>query len=332
MKNWLFFIVLVNLTYCVKAQYIPAKLPNSDQEFAISYDYWHPGNTFRHLRLSATVGTTGIGFDIATPLCQSLQLRAGYEWMPHFKKTISANARIGGQRARQYGEDGNRLETPYNKIADRVWNSIGLNMEDHVYIEGKLTMQNLKVMIDYFPFRKKNWFFTAGIYWGPSQILEATNAPESDVTTTCIGVYNRMYDEADASDEIKKYGKISFLVGKYSHPITENGQVIHTEGSDYYLLPDNDGKVRVTGTANRFKPYIGFGYGGPISKTYEDWRISFECGALFWGGSPAMITNDGTNLTEDVKDIPGFAGDCVKVIKIMKVYPQLSIRLTKRLF
>ncbi len=332
MRNWLIFIVLVNLSYCVKAQYIPAQLPHSVQEPAISYLYWHPGNAFRHLDLSVSVGTTGVGIDIATPLSQSLQLRAGYEWMPPIRKTIKANASIGNQKARQYSDDGIRVETPYNIVADHMWNTLGLNMEDHIYIEGKLTMQNVKVLVDYFPFSKKNWYFTAGLYWGPSQIFKATNAPESDVTTTCIGVYNRMYDEASASDKIKSYGKIAFLVGKYDHPITENGIVVHAEGSDYYLVPDSEGKVRVSGTVNRFKPYVGFGYGGTISKSYPDWRITFDCGALIWGGSPAAITNDGTNLTEDIRDIPGFAGGFVDVLKIMKVFPQLSVRLTKTIF
>ncbi|MCH5302843.1 MAG: hypothetical protein J1E77_08380, partial [Prevotella sp.] len=37
---------------------------------------------FDHLGVGVSVGTTGIGFDLAAPVTDYLQLRAGYSFMP----------------------------------------------------------------------------------------------------------------------------------------------------------------------------------------------------------------------------------------------------------
>ena len=43
---------------------------------------------FKHLDVSVNLGTSGIGFDVATPLGNYVQLRAGYEFMPHFRYSV----------------------------------------------------------------------------------------------------------------------------------------------------------------------------------------------------------------------------------------------------
>ena len=53
---------------------------------------------------------------------------------------------------------------------------------------------------------------------------------------------------------------------------------------------------------------------------------------MFWGGTPDIITHDGTNLTKDVSDINGKVGDYVKFIKGVKVFPILNLRITRRIF
>ena len=38
---------------------------------------------FKHLDASLTVGSTGLGFDLASPMGEYAQLRAGFSFMPH---------------------------------------------------------------------------------------------------------------------------------------------------------------------------------------------------------------------------------------------------------
>lgn len=40
---------------------------------------------------------------------------------------------------------------------------------------------------------------------------------------------------------------------------------------------------------NSFRPYLGFGYGGRLFKKKDDFRISFDAGVMFWGGTPQIL-------------------------------------------
>jgi hypothetical protein len=77
---------------------------------------------------------------------------------------------------------------------------------------------------------------------------------------------------------------------------------------------------------------VGFGYGGRLMKKRDDWKVSFDCGVMFWGGTPDLYVHDGMNLTKDVENITGQVGTYVDLLKAFKVYPVLSFRLTKRIF
>ena len=76
--------------------------------------------------------------------------------------------------------------------------------------------------------------------------------------------------------------------------------LLHKAGDPYIMEPDVDGMVKVRAKSNAFKPYLGFGYGGRLIKNRDDWHVSFDAGAMFWGGTPDLITHDGTNLTQDI--------------------------------
>ena len=109
------------------------------------------------------------------------------------------------------------------------------------------------------------------------------------------------------------------------------GDVIHKAGDPYKMLPGEDNLVKATVKVNKFKPYLGFGYGGPITKDKRT-SISFDAGILFWGGTPSIITHDGTDLINDMENLNGKVKDYVNTIKGFKVYPEISIRITQRLF
>ena len=51
---------------------------------------------FQNLDVSLTAGTTGIGIDVASKIGDYVQLRAGYEYMPRFNKSIYFPIEVGG--------------------------------------------------------------------------------------------------------------------------------------------------------------------------------------------------------------------------------------------
>ena len=151
-------------------------------------------------------------------------------------------------------------------------------------------------------------------------------------------------------DKFLEYGDMGFEVGQFSHDFTdEAGNVLKDakgntidKGRAYIVQPDEDCLVRVSASSKSFKPYVGFGYSGRLLKNRDDWKISFDCGAMFWGGTPDLVVHhglklkDGTyrdvSLINDVENIDGQVGTYVDILKAFKVYPVLSLRLTKRIF
>jgi len=331
-------------------------LDSGAQESAKTYipvtQYWKEHNIFQHLDISLTAGTTGIGIDVASPVGKYVQLRAGYEFMPRFTKRMAFDLTINGQPARAYDKDGNRQETTFDRMKDFLYEFTGYDVDDHVDMIGKPTINNFKFLVDVYPFQQnKHWHFTAGFYWGPSRFAYAENAIEFMRTLNAVGIYNQMYNKAVNGEPMIKYegvslevpeelnkkildmGRLGFAVGYFKHDIVDNaGNVIHKAGERYIVEPDARGMVTVTAKSNSFKPYLGFGYGGRMIKNRDDWHVSFDCGAMFWGGTPNLYMHDGINLTEDVERVSGQVGTYVDLFSALKVFPVLSFRITKRIF
>ena len=55
---------------------------NQSKKYIPVSQYWKEHDIFQHLDLSVTLGTTGIGIDVASPVTEWAQLRLGYEFMP----------------------------------------------------------------------------------------------------------------------------------------------------------------------------------------------------------------------------------------------------------
>lgn len=331
-------------------------LDSGAQESAKTYipvtQYWKEHNIFQHLDISLTAGTTGIGIDVASPVGKYVQLRAGYEFMPRFTKRMKFDLTINGEPAIVYDEQGYKQETTFTQMNDFLYEFTGYDVEDHVDMIGKPTINNFKFLVDVYPFQQnKHWHFTAGFYWGPSRFAYAENSIEFMRTLNAVGIYNQMYNKAvngeplikyegvslEVPDElykkIRKMGRLGFAVGYFKHDIVDDaGNIIHKSGERYIVEPDNRGMVTVTAKSNSFKPYLGFGYGGRMIKNRDDWQVSFDCGAMFWGGTPDLYMHDGINLTEDVENISGQVGTYVDLFSSLKVFPVLSFRITKRIF
>ena len=316
----------------------------------ICTDNWFQKNrVFQNLDVSVTAGTTGIGIDVASKIGDYVQLRAGYEFIPRFKKSIYFPVEVGGQPAKAYDENGNRIESRFDKLSKMLNDMTGFDVDDEIEMVGKPTINNFKFLVDVFPFKQnKHWHFSAGFYWGPSKFAEAENSTQAMSTLLAVSMYNQLYEkcvknepmidiEGDGTEEnpgasitlpyayrqrIKNYGRMGFHVGDKKDT-----------GERYEMEPDpDDDMVKVQARSNSFKPYLGFGYGGRLLKNRDDWHVSFDAGAMFWGGTPDLITHDGTNLTKDVENISGKVGDWVDLVGGVKFFPVLSVRFTKTIF
>lgn len=166
--------------------------------------------------------------------------------------------------------------------------------------------------------------------------------------TMAIGMGTLDHDIVATEDIYWDYSETDPITGIYIHEKGDlrcaKGDILYHEGDLYRMTPDEDNMVKATAKANAFRPYLGFGYGGKLSKDGRT-NISFDAGLMFWGGSPSLmvktfegIGKDGNNvysevdMCRDLRNISGKVGDTVDLIKSVKVYPVISLRLTQRLF
>ena len=309
-------------------------------------------NMFNHLDLGVTLGTTGIGLDAAMPVGDYVKLRTGFEVMPRFNYDMNFGVE-------SFDGTGTSIDqSTFNRMADVLYGLTGFKVDQNVTMKGKPTMWNFKFMVDVYPFKNnKHWHFTAGFHWGPSKIAEAVNAQEDSPSLFAVGMYNHIYDVAyadwvldiptplietettgavymDPSMEktILSMGRMGIPIGKYSHDMTDAQGNVHKQGEIYYMQPNENSMVTVEARTNSFKPYLGVGYEGRLIKGNDNYKIGFDAGVMFWGGTPSIITHDGMDLANDVEDINGKVGDYVKLIKGVKAFPVLNLRITRRIF
>ena len=281
--KWIVIWFLACVADIANAQYVPAVQPDLPINKHSYEQYWHKKNLFKHMELGLTLGSTGIGIDLAAPLCEFLQVRAGYDYMFPFQKKFHLLLQ----------NEESSLEAYYDMTA-------------------KLTMGNAKLLADIYPFKyNKSWHITVGFYYGPSQVAKLESSSESANTYA---------------------GEVGYVqLGKFTHDIDLNG-VSYSKGDDYHMKPADDGSILIKTCTNALKPYLGFGYGGRLFPSRYDWKVSVECGALFWGGKPSQNFHDGINLCKDVEVYPSNIDTYIKWCNYLLVYPVLSVRISKMLF
>lgn len=284
---------------------------------------------FKHLDIALTAGTEGIGLDVATPINDWAQVRAGFSFMP----TFNYNMEFGVEMENVKPEDQN---STFDKMADLMENFCGVRPERHVRMKGTPKLTNFKVLVDFYPLKQnKHWHATAGFYWGNGHIANADVEPISMNSLVAVGMFNSMYkrcmgkepliDYGDISvyneeiqNKFRSYGLINVPNGIYTHDIVaeqdiywdytyvnddmetvhqkgdlryKKGDVIHKEGETFRLSPDENNLIAANAFANAFKPYLGIGYNTSISKDKKT-NIAIDAGVMLWGGAPSVIVRN----------------------------------------
>lgn len=301
---------------------------------------------FGHLDLSLTLGSTGIGFDIEAPLSNLFSVRTGFDFMPRFEHSMHFDIQ-------SFDDKGNLLESKFERMSSLMTQLTGYRVDGDIEMTGKPTMWNFKLMVDVHPFRNKHWYITGGFFWGPKQIAEAYNITEDAPSLFAMGMFNHIYDvsyqdyvlmnptpiyddeylDPLIEQRVVKNGRMGVRVGNYAHDVVDQfGNVVHRAGEPYRMVPDANSMVRANAYVNNFKPYIGFGYKGRLLKGDDRYHIGFDCGVMFWGGEPDIITHDGTNLSKDIENMNGNVGRYTDILTAFKAYPVINLRISRRIF
>ena len=297
------------------------------------------GTFLNHLDIAATAGTSGIGFDMAMPLSEHLDVRAGFSYMPRAKFYMDLQVTLeDGYEEVPYGKPLKEQSKKMKNLMTLLNDLTGLESDSHVYVHLIPIFYNGKVLVDWKPFHDKSWHFTTGVYFGPSHIGTAYNYADETAFLLALNGYVNIYDHVLAEDPVISVGDASVEFSpSVNKKILEFGRPSFyigpkKDGSYYHTLPLTDGTVHADCYANAIKPYLGFGYGSTLGKSGRC-TLSFEGGCLFWGGTPTIITHDGVDLAHDMQYIKkNSLRHLVDWISAMKVYPILEARLAWRIF
>ncbi|MBO4451005.1 MAG: hypothetical protein J5770_01145 [Bacteroidaceae bacterium] len=300
-------------------------------------------NILNHLDASITAGSTGLGFDFAMPVGEYIQIRTGAAFFPHIKLKMTYGLEMTGDNSVTEGT------TSFEKAARVLKETTGREVSPEVSMWAVPQYNNFKLLIDVFPFRDHRWHVTAGFYLGNRNFATAYNRTEDMPNLLSVNLYNHLVDklkeggdvftwEGEAvsiPDQLKqaalRNGYIGVPFGILKNDVVKDGQVVYHKGETYYVMPGKDNMIHTEGYINKFKPYIGFGYGGHLFKG-SDTMISFDAGVMFWGGSPRLVTHDGVDLVHDLPKIRGSVGRTVDFVKTFTVFPVINLRLTQRIF
>lgn len=305
-----------------------------DADPCVRHPLGKPG-IFNQLDLALNLGTTGLGLEVATPVTEWVKLRAGFDFTPHIRVPMHF-----GLQAYRMG-NGTIDAGNFGKIQELMNGLTGYDIDDVVDVDGRPTLANFKFLVDVYPFaRNRHWHFTAGFYAGNRRVGKAVNTMGEMPSLLAVGLYNRAYEyimetdfieepiyndiylSPDAAEQLKEMaereGRLGVHMGDYP------------DGTPYMLEPDKDGMVKANAYVNAFKPYVGFGYGGAMSAD-KRWNISFDAGAMFWGGAPKVVTHEGVEMNQ-LSNVPGKVGTYLKLIKTMKVYPVVALRISYTFF
>lgn len=214
-------------------------------------------NSFSHLDLSVTAGTTGIGFDLATPVNKYLQLRLGGSFIPRFYYKMNFGVQVGDEPESKYDKDGNRVETRFDRLAALLESMTGIQVDDKIDVLGTPHMSNFKFMIDVTPFRDKRWSFSVGAFVGSKCFAKARNTVEDMSSLMAVSIYNNMYNRIMAeeplfeyrgmtatlpsqfTDIVRGYGKMSIPIGEFTHDVEAQKDVPY----EYNVIDDITGEI-----------------------------------------------------------------------------------------
>lgn len=326
-----------------------AQRPTYEQKIKTSYTLGLPNETssdynpFRHMQVGLTAGTTGFGLEVGTYLCKPLKMRVGFSYMPKLSY-VSSYAMSSVSDVKTDEEQEERIKRLCKRLGDFINSD---RVDPYVDMDHRLNFWNAKVLFDVYPFHKKNWHFTAGVYVGPKKLGKAINLQSEAPTMMAVNIYNKIYDSMDFDDPdaipyISFGDKFSFSPDPQTGMMIKNefqklGRVVvpmgirNDDGTPHYLEPNEDGVMYATATSHIVKPYVGVGYDFSFGML-KRWNFGVDAGALILGKVPHVRDNMGVCLTHDVHGIGGEVGQLIRMVKKFPVYPNLELRLSYNIY
>lgn len=263
---------------------------------------------FRHISIGAEAGLHGFGVEIAMPIQKHFVLKAGYNWMPS-GDLFNTNLTIDTKDLRQAQEsiESATSHTFTNKFGDESVVNAGL----------QVGLTNLKAMINWYPFASGRFYIAGGVYYTP-------NAKQDDAFIKLSG--NTTENDWNALKELNQYEKDNV-------PGAPEREMALKIGNESYAVREIDGKGNMT-TEFKMDPlkyYVGLGVGRCIPNRFMG--LQLELGAMIYHNSVLKCQDKEVgSITDAASNFGSDAEEILQYVDKYPIYPQLTLRLSFRLF
>ena len=258
-------------------------------------------NLFNHMDAAVTLGTTGLGIDLAMPVGESVRLRTGFSYVPRIEVPMTFGVQVG--------EDAAESKKKFDKLSNTLSNFTGQEVNSEVYTLGRPKFWNWNVMVDVFPLKNnRHWHVTAGFYLGPSKIAEAYNKTESMSTLVAINLFNnlrqRVLDSPVLNDEFYFYDhtvkEVLMNIGILRDMGIINEKDFPAELDDMYLDPKNNFVKR------GYKNIANYGQMGVFIGTYKHDIVDDEGNVIHKKGDAYIMQPDENSMVKTDMKVNSF--------------------------
>lgn len=157
-------------------------------------------NLFNHLSVGVNAGTPGIGLDVAMPIGNYVQVRAGFATFPTIKVKTDFD-----------------IDLP--EEARNFLHANGYTDIDNVEVEAKVGFTNGKLLFDVYPFKKSSFHLTVGAYFGSSDIVKLYN--RENALLKGVAEFNTLVDR----NQYPGVDKVGVELGDYLLTPNDEGNV-----------------------------------------------------------------------------------------------------------
>lgn len=226
---------------------------------------------FNHLSIGGTIGTTGIGVEVAMPASKHFTLRAGVSALPLGTFKIKVANNLGSvYDALNYSHDDNS-----DQASKKV--QLGINA----------TMITGHLLADYYPWKSSCFHITAGAYFGNKNVLHVFNTEDGSMSflneaNERVNMYNQLFGT--------KYPDAGLRFG------------------EYVFTADKQGNVDARMCVNAVRPYVGIGWGRNFNSKKMKVGFNFDFGWQFWGKPKFNMNNNESKVKTSDANSAGVLG------------------------
>jgi len=264
---------------------------------------------FKHVGVGLEVGLMGAGVQVSMPVVTDhLVLVVGCNFP---QLTYGTTIDVDSKELRSKIDDLNGSINRYNQIPGKHIDNLSYpNKDISLDVDAKLNLGAFKALVEYYPWQNHSFHLTAGMYIGKEDFISLSGSAEQEwwsVYQKAVDINNNQLPanmKVDGMDEAVKF---------------------NIDEQTFQVKPSGTGELELNIVTKKVKPYVGIGFGRPIPTKRVGFQ--FELGA-WMHGTPTIKSAQEIAYQSGTAGIDG-VGD---VMSKITVYPQMTFRLTGRIF